>query len=892
MQSEYGVPVEMNPGIDILPGAPAVRRRFEAVPYNGSTFVPEDTVQIYLPTGGASTFIDPHRSYLRFDIENNSGMTGVDLSDFVYTLPPGLNAENSGAMFWLDPSIGAQNFIRELRIYQAGLPIEEITDYDNIATVLAETEFGDAINSGLALQMWGAGGCYKVNYGSASFGGMMTTLRSPNIVKRAFNDQLRTTDTTQLDGSTDAFDTYADGAFNNIVSTGEYMGDVFIKFLKPTNNAGTAIDDTYGLDGYTNEVRLMIDDTNNATNALSGTNFYVAKGICTLADPRNKHAGSNYTTENTVYADHSHWNKIVGHNPIFTEQHSHSPYWQGMFGVQASNGVGIYPTQAYFPSNSYKNLAWGTATSGFTGGQTTKPFWERAVAIPSSSLSTNLVAGHVAGKTTGIGQPSEDGYLQPDDGALNSIRVCIPIISGVVGYEATKYFPSMLLASQSFYIELKLADYFGAIGNALNANAVLAGAHYDNGHLYQTHNGHNEDLSTNPVGTDTRPYALSKPYFTTGEDIEQVEEGNYGYPANVMYQAGNKFFDSASWSSSASWRLKNIAFVGEEIISTPELTNELFSVSSRQPIRWTTTSYRNYSQYLTCTSNSDSFDLVLPTTLQSVQRLTHTFRMKDTLSNPMYRRNFRVNPAVSSFQYRIGAEVFPQQPHTGQKLSSMHDHPFLSGKSSESAVELLKSLHLTTGQGTNFVDGFSDNTSWNASLDGHQVMMKPLFLESDTATIWQDKSVKATFPLGSSYSGTDDLAQPYRFFPDYGNGNMLGSYLLAFDFNVYGGASGTSRCGRSFQSDQVNMIFTLDKSKRGIRNDANGIYRPPFFTSTVPNQVDMVTVGGTEDLVVGCSMADYPITPVYKNTELLMNTIAKYDMVLTILPEGTMQPAY
>ena len=70
MQSNYTIPDELNPALDKLPGAPAVRRRFSASPSNGSEFTGSSTIQIYLPTGAASTVIDPGRSYLRFEIHN------------------------------------------------------------------------------------------------------------------------------------------------------------------------------------------------------------------------------------------------------------------------------------------------------------------------------------------------------------------------------------------------------------------------------------------------------------------------------------------------------------------------------------------------------------------------------------------------------------------------------------------------------------------------------------------------------------------------------------------------------------------------------------------------------------------------------------------------------
>lgn len=937
----------MNPGIDILPGAPAVRRRFEAVPYNGSSFSPESTVQIYLPTGGASTFIDPHRSYLRFDVVNMSGDLGHDLSSATFTLPPGLNTSTgSGACLWLDPSIGAQNFIRELRTFQSGLPLEEITDYDNLATIIAETEFGDAINSGLALQMWGAGGCYRPHFGSSTFSGTNINRECPPWVAKYFTKNLYT-DTEALQNSattypnasdSEAKETISASDFDDIVNGNGYLGDVFIKFLKApvgastdgnelgTNQRGYKVDysarssalgagtdgDTmiyhslHGRDGYTNHVSTLLEDgAANGFSAPDDDNYMVVKGIMVLSNARR---GLNSTATSIQTAAHedvdavddaiatvtyptpydiSHdLQKVLANHMCNTVVPSVLPYWYGP--IATSQNV-FAPGRAQVVKSSGLYYT-GIDSSGFLGGMTSSlPFWKRAVSIPSAGLATSLktsqaaVANDYADGGTNLTGKSQ---LESDSGVSNSVTVCIPIISGIIGIDATKYFPSMLLASQSFYLELRLADYMGAIGNALNANCVISYGSNDNNNIYTSKAATQNHWLGGPDSDNTYPDgALARrPNFSLGN--------GYDYSAAIVPQAsldrlyteGATLVTSTSFAQQTSWQLQNIAFVGEEIIATPELTNELFSIAARQPIRWTTTSWRNYSQYITCTNAQNSFDLVLPCTLQSVQKLYHTFRMKETLSNPFYRRNFRVNPAVLSWQYRIGAEVFPQQPHRGQELPDMYEHSHFGLHSAESAVELLKSLHLTTGQGTNFVNGFSDADSWNATLEGHQVMMKPVFKHSDTLTMARAKSEAAKFPMGSSYMGSySDVA----FVPDFSSGNMLGSFLLGFDFNVYGGPSGTSRCGRSFQSDQVNMIFTLGASKKGIRND--GIFRPPFYQDYLANTYDDAT---SSNQLTGNTMTGWPLAETFDDTVLLMNTLAKCDMVITVMPEGTMQVAY
>ena len=117
---------------------------------------------------------------------------------------------------------------------------------------------------------------------------------------------------------------------------------------------------------------------------------------------------------------------------------------------------------------------------------------------------------------------------------------------------------------------------------------------------------------------------------------------------------------------------------------------------------------------------------------------------------------------------------------------------------------------------------------------------------------------------------------------------MLGSYLLGFDFNVYGGPSGTSRCGRSFQSDQVNMIFSLGSSKGGIRTD--GIFRTPFVQEAAVSETYNNATTSTQ--IVQTPQSGWSLSATYEDTVLLMNTIAKCDMVITVMPEGTMKVAY
>ena len=47
MQSNYTIPDELNPALDKLPGAPAVRRRFSASTSNGSSFQENSTIKIF-----------------------------------------------------------------------------------------------------------------------------------------------------------------------------------------------------------------------------------------------------------------------------------------------------------------------------------------------------------------------------------------------------------------------------------------------------------------------------------------------------------------------------------------------------------------------------------------------------------------------------------------------------------------------------------------------------------------------------------------------------------------------------------------------------------------------------------------------------------------------------
>jgi len=687
MQSEYGVPVEMNPGIDILPGAPAVRRRFEAVPYNGSAFNPDDTVQIYLPTGGASTFIDPHRSYLRMDIVNKNGSSigSTELGDFTFTLPPGLNnSAGSGGAFWLDPSIGAQNFIRELRTYQSGLPLEEITDYDNLATVIAETEFGDAINSGLALQMWGAGGCYKPHFGSSSFDGNNPSRMAPPFIRRGLDANTFTECTTAEHTGTGTYPNAEDGAnntlsqryFDDIVRNHQHMGDVFIKFLKPSKASnsrfdaaeegyGTSINGSgyyhsiHGRDGYTNHVStLLADGPDTSATDTAEDDYVVVKGIMCINNGRRMIPGSLTDLNNTTLEgagtqqdpytatfptalDVSHDVQRIYNNHVCNlVVPSFMPYWHGMIkGDNAGDELAVGFSNIQNASGLYYS---GIEANGFLGGMTSSPpFWKRAVCVPDSSLSSALSTSRTAvasdysnGNLNMVGVT----YQRDDSAATNRVTVCIPIISGIIGIEATKYFPSMLLASQSFYLELKLADYFGAIGNVLNTNMVIAYGKMDNNNIYTSRSSFATDQNKwlgGPDDSNSYPESsmddgtFSKPAYSLNNGLDYSDVNPQNGAPRLFVQGQDLISSSSSFTQQASWQIQNIAFVGEEIIATPELTNELFSIASRQPIRWTTSSYRNYSQYLTCTSAQDNFDVVLPCTLQSVQRLYHTFRMKE-----------------------------------------------------------------------------------------------------------------------------------------------------------------------------------------------------------------------------------------------------------------------
>lgn len=894
--AEYSVPVPLNPQIDILTAVPAVRRQFMAGPTNGSEFLPQSTIEIPLPTGAASTFIDPSRSFLKFDFYNiATGFTPQDFSKYVASSPPGLNVAVCQPMIYADPSIGFASVIEELRTFGSGLPLEEMTNYSNIFTTVVETEFGDALNNGLMLQACGAGGCYRPNFGSSSFSGEQPLFRNGAFNQVTHLGNLNPDTAATLYRATGTgkacFDTHTNTSFQELLSGDHVIGDCYIKMMNPTatdladDGAIGLTNSSKGGDGYTNYASTFLTDTADTT--LSDANYSVLKGIVTLCQSRNRPiSGYATATSNKLYDDSIRINGVLANNYMSIHQPSVLPYWHA---VMANSSVDtVFPTQCFYPSGgSY--LSPNIASSGVTGGLTSTPFWERTVAVPTKAMadslnaSSTVVGNSITNASTFATTVAE---YHEDVAVTNYTTVCIPLLSGFVGINATKYLPSMLLASQSFMIQLKLGDYLGAIGNPLNTNPVV---------LYGESQADANELVYSSLGSTVPgidPSIVSGgddawishcgdgPFYSQGRVLDNSVKNSKS--SMIMKTLGKEMMDDTKFTASTSWSLKNVAMVMEEIIVTPELTNELFSQASRQPIRWTSQTFRDYQYIFTASYQTQNFSIVLPSNLQSVIRLFHTFRIYDALSHAFYRRNYRYNPAITSWQYKIGTALLPSSPLINKALPDYYNHQLFGCKSSLSALSLLTSLHKTTGQNTNFVQGFADHSAWNASLESQQCLMRPVCLASDTATVAESRHV--SFPVTSTYC--KDATK--NFIPDFSSASLLGSFMLAYDFCVFGGEEGTSRNGYSFQSDTVYLDFTLDKSKKCIRSDE--FYRQSHITTSGHKLED--DSGTAADEIIGNNQSTYPIVKTYQDTSIMMNTIAKHDMVITIQPEGTVQIAY
>lgn len=718
--ANFNIPPMMNPELDKLPGAPAVRRRFNANPDNASEFFPEDLIQIPLPTGNASTMIDPSRSYLRFDIVNNySGALTTLPTDaaafdiYLGSCPPGL-VQGVGALFWLDPSIGALNLLREFRVYDSGVPIEEMINYDNINTVIHETEFGDAIEKGLALQMWGAGGDYNPNFGGSGLGSTLN--------------------------------------------------------FKTRRQAPYPLNDDEDI-RYTHIYKPLQKDK-------------IGTDIGTGAE--------------------SDWNALT-----ITTQPPQLPF----FSTPTSQ---LNISDTLYTSDEDGEIGYNCVT----GGRVTQPYWERNLCVPSKADIDSWKLGSQLTGTYLTGTALQTLQMADKANSANYVTVCVPITSGIIGIQATKYLPSMLIASQSFKLDIKLGDLYGSIGTPLNLTPSLFYGYNSEGRL-QIRNMH---------------------HATWGATLKQN-------------------LDTSNWS------LKNVSFVGEEIILTPELTDNLFSTAARHPIRWTSISYRDYQITDQFTSGEDINNKIIPSNLQSVSKLMHTWRLSNTLTSLFYRRNFRVNPSITSWQYQFGAELYPQRALQQDNIPDMYVHPYAQGHSSESAIEFNKMQHKMTGQRTNNVKGFSDNTSWNANLSSRQFQaLAPIFPtnENRQAPIFPLNTTDTLFEL-DTYNTTTQ----FQLVADFSRQSLLGSYVLGWDLDVFGGIRGDTRDGRSFQNDQINVQYTSGIGSLGKDT-----------TLQIKSQLN---TNGSDILAQ---------SPSYANTTCNHNIIAQYDMVITINPEGTMEVAF
>ena len=115
------VPPLVNYGDQRLPAIRAGHRRVRAPATNAGSVGPGLVTWIQLDTSQLGAFLDPHNSYLQFDLQ----MTGMTV-------------ENTRTLYALLSNSGAAAFIDTLRIYVQGNCIEEITNYGALQELLCD----------------------------------------------------------------------------------------------------------------------------------------------------------------------------------------------------------------------------------------------------------------------------------------------------------------------------------------------------------------------------------------------------------------------------------------------------------------------------------------------------------------------------------------------------------------------------------------------------------------------------------------------------------------------------------------------------------------------------------------------------------------------------------
>ena len=262
-----------------------------------------------------------------------------------------------------------------------------------------------------------------------------------------------------------------------------------------------------------------------------------------------------------------------------------------------------------------------------------------------------------------------------------SYRVQLPLMSGVLGTIAEKMFPSLLVASGTMYLDMKMASgtnaimaaYTTAMGSSVDDTVNFPSATYQ--------------FPTNIIGTTTgsglhNPTTFAVPNSTT---ITKVDN-NTGVTTNT----------NAGWfDNPMSITYKNVSFVAKQVILQDAVTSAIVQRASQGDISIHTTSYRSYSTDVpsattlytpsSTTQSTYTSSLLVPAKIASANALYVIFRDSAVFNKQRYdsqgRSAIGIQPLAdgASVQLRIGNELIPQTPIVS---------------SSEALIELLKASHM------------------------------------------------------------------------------------------------------------------------------------------------------------------------------------------------------
>lgn len=184
--SDFGIPTELNPGVDRSPAAPAVTRRIYIPPSNNTEFSNGGDIQFRLPTAEPGSMLDAKYTYMKFNL--GVTMTGRLLTsaeipaptssansitadtgwyttaalaaankinvggDYDNTMAAGTalykkQAFNPDPAVLRFPSCGGSSIFDRLEVYQGGVPVEQISYYNVIAKKFFQSEAGDTHSS-------------------------------------------------------------------------------------------------------------------------------------------------------------------------------------------------------------------------------------------------------------------------------------------------------------------------------------------------------------------------------------------------------------------------------------------------------------------------------------------------------------------------------------------------------------------------------------------------------------------------------------------------------------------------------------------------------------------------------------------------------------------------